>query len=268
MGKTRLLSIWTSMKTRCNNPNSDNYDRYGGRGIFVCDEWKSFEPFKEWALKNGYKDGLQIDRRDTDGNYEPGNCRWVTPKENSNNKSNNKFYTIGGVTKTYSQWAEEIGISKSTFKQRLDHGWKPEEMFSEQRKRECVRKYTGETLTINGITKSQSEWADIIGISRATLWDRVEQNWSDDELLMPKGYRRKKEMVVRNNTSLVEIEGISKPISEWCKLIGINKTSFRRRIDRGIEGKYLLLPSRYSSRDEEKLINEVTKLLELLKYDK
>ena len=68
--RTRLHRIWLNMKNRCNNPRTERYEGYGGRGIKVCEEWNnSYEVFKEWAIKNGYKDGLSIDRIDNDGNY-------------------------------------------------------------------------------------------------------------------------------------------------------------------------------------------------------
>ena len=85
-----LYKVWSGIKRRCNNPNEDSYDRYGGRGIVVCDEWKNkYPPFKIWAEANGYRKGLQIDRINNDGNYEPDNCRFVTPLENARNKNRN-----------------------------------------------------------------------------------------------------------------------------------------------------------------------------------
>lgn len=85
---THTYTTWFTMRRRCSDPKTESYKRYGGRGIKVCDRWEKFENFLE---DMGEKPkGLQIDRIDNDGNYEPGNCRWVTPKENANNKSKKK----------------------------------------------------------------------------------------------------------------------------------------------------------------------------------
>lgn len=88
---TRLYNIWKGMKKRCGYQKAVNYKNYGGRGIKVCSAWeKSFSAFREWALQNGYQDDLTIDRVDNNGNYEPGNCRWVTMKEQNHNKRSKK----------------------------------------------------------------------------------------------------------------------------------------------------------------------------------
>lgn len=86
MCETRLYHTWEGMKQRCYNPKAINWKYYGGRGIRVCPEWHKFRPFHDWAMANGYRDDLTIDRIDVNGNYEPGNCRWVTPAEQVRNR--------------------------------------------------------------------------------------------------------------------------------------------------------------------------------------
>ena len=92
--RTRLYKVWTSMKHRCHNSADANFQHYGGRGISVCDEWRnSFKEFQDWALSNGYRQGLTIDRINNDGNYEPSNCRWTTMSEqNRNQRPRRKSY--------------------------------------------------------------------------------------------------------------------------------------------------------------------------------
>lgn len=86
--KTRLHNIWCNIKARCLNPNNPDFKKwYGGRGITICDEWgNDFQAFYDWAMAHGYKDDLSIDRINVNGDYEPSNCRWATPKEQANNK--------------------------------------------------------------------------------------------------------------------------------------------------------------------------------------
>lgn len=116
---TRLYGIWRAMRYRC---RSKNYERYGGRGVKVCDEWENFETFYKWAMNNGYEDGLSIDRRDNDGDYCPNNCRWVDDTTQANNKSTNRMVEYNGISHTISEWSRIFGIHRETLSYRIKHG--------------------------------------------------------------------------------------------------------------------------------------------------
>ena len=91
---TKLYHVWSDMFRRCDNPLSKSYHNYGGRGISISKQWGYFLNFRDWAISNGYVDGLEIDRRNNDGNYEPSNCRFVTHKENARNRRTTKLSMV------------------------------------------------------------------------------------------------------------------------------------------------------------------------------
>ena len=128
MYNTRLYRIWTHVKSRCCNPRDKAYDRYGGRGICLCDEWKSFVPFMNWSLSNGYSEHLEIDRIDNNSGYSPDNCRWTTRKVQCNNFSRNHLLTYKDETHTLQEWSEMLGVNKSTMSTRAWRGWSTEEI--------------------------------------------------------------------------------------------------------------------------------------------
>ncbi len=118
---TRLYGIWQKIKARCYNQHDARYDRYGGRGIVVCDEWRNdFESFYHWAIENGYSESLTIDRIDNNGNYEPTNCRWATAKEQAKNRESNINITIGKSTRTLSEWCDIFGLDYGTINARYN----------------------------------------------------------------------------------------------------------------------------------------------------
>ena len=111
-----LYWCWKAIKQRCLNPRCRAYHNYGGRGVTVCDEWLNFEPFLAWALDAGWQKGLDLDRIDNDGDYTPNNCRFVTRRENINNRRKTTLITVDGVTHPSTVWADMIGVSHGTVK--------------------------------------------------------------------------------------------------------------------------------------------------------
>lgn len=123
---TRLYHIWNGMRGRCLHKSYQNYKHYGAKGVNICDSWDSFSNFEKWALNNGYKDNLTLDRIDNNKGYSPSNCRWITIKAQENNRSNNKRLTYNGVNMTVSEWAEHLNINTQTLYTRLKRGWSVE----------------------------------------------------------------------------------------------------------------------------------------------
>lgn len=124
MTNTRLYSIWRCMKTRTTYKSNGVSECYRSRDIKTCEEWKnSFQKFYEWSIANGYADNLTIDRIDNSKGYSPENCRWITNKEQQNNRRNNVRITYNGETKTLVEWSELYGISYNCLRGRIVRGW-------------------------------------------------------------------------------------------------------------------------------------------------
>ena len=120
---TRLYRIWGNMLHRCYGTNDiEKYSYYGGRGIRVCDDWRDFSNFMNWANSAGYNDNLTIDRIDVNGNYCPENCQWATVKAQCANRRSNHFVKENGELHTVTDWAKKLGVSHSTIIKRLKKG--------------------------------------------------------------------------------------------------------------------------------------------------
>jgi hypothetical protein len=128
---TRTYRIWANMKTRCLNPNADDYSLYGARGISVCDSWLDFNAF--YADMGECPTGYSIDRIDSNGNYEKSNCRWASNATQSRNKRNNIFLTFKDKTMCLKDWAKEIGIDEASLRGRLKR-WSLEKSLSTPKK--------------------------------------------------------------------------------------------------------------------------------------
>lgn len=121
--KLKLKKVWRGMKERCEHPNHSSYKNYGARGISVCDSWKDdFDCFYQWAIANGYSNGLSLDRIDNDGNYCPENCRWATVKEQCRNKRNSVIISTPIGKMTVAEYCEKTGANPFVLYSRIRRG--------------------------------------------------------------------------------------------------------------------------------------------------
>lgn len=141
---SKLNGVYRAMKRRCYNKNCKDFINYGEKGITICDEWrneekvythygiwsKGWKAFESWALSNGYKEGLTIDRIDNNKGYSPANCRWVDKKVQSNNRSYCKLVTYNGKTQNLKQWCEELGLNYKTVHMRIRRNWTIKQAFT------------------------------------------------------------------------------------------------------------------------------------------
>lgn len=121
--RSPTYTTWCTMKDRCYNPNNKKYADYGGRGITVCDRWiGSYEHFVADMGERPFR-GAEIDRKENNGNYEPGNCRWATRSQQTRNKRTTRWITVDGVTKSLAEWSEETGVGQRLIWKRISNGW-------------------------------------------------------------------------------------------------------------------------------------------------
>lgn len=127
MAVVRLYHVWKLMLRRCHTPSDSRYPWYGARGISVCDEWRDdFTSFCGWALSNGYAGGLQLDRMNVNGHYDPDNCRFTDRSTNMQNTRRAISVTAFGKSQPLKVWADETGIPYGRLHTRISRGWKPE----------------------------------------------------------------------------------------------------------------------------------------------
>jgi hypothetical protein len=130
---SHLYLALMNMIARCYDSHNDRFDDYGGRGITICDEWRhDFPAFRDWALANGYKPGLTIERKDVNGNYEPRNCTWIPHADQSKNCRSNVIFVYQGETKIMSEWGRDprCAVCLQTFRIRIQKGWSFERAFT------------------------------------------------------------------------------------------------------------------------------------------
>jgi hypothetical protein len=166
------------MKQRCINPDNHKYPRYGARGIKVADEWLDFRTFESWALANGYKKDLTLDRIDTDGDYKPSNCRWATQSVQQNNRNNNRVISFEGKEYTLAELAKRYNLKQATLSQRLDNGMQVKEAVSKRINFDSI------LVQIKGETKPLIKWCEQYELPYKTIYARVRRGWDPEEALI------------------------------------------------------------------------------------
>ena len=165
MTGTPEYHAWQAMINRCTNQNYEHFHCYGGRGISVCKQWTEFESFyRDMGPRQSAKHSL--DRKDTNGNYEPDNCRWATKAEQMRNMRKNVFLERDGKRQTISEWAREIGISVATIGSRIKAGTPIDKVLSKEQIHLRFIEFDGRRMTL-------TQWAKERGLSVQTLSNRL-----------------------------------------------------------------------------------------------
>lgn len=142
--KTKLYYVWYTMKNRCERETSKSYNDYGAKGVYLCEEWHDAKKFIDWAIANGYKEGLEIDRIDVTDGYKPSNCRWVKRIDNANNKRNNKYIEHDGQVKTLAEWSRYYNVNYKNLSRNINKGYSLEEAVIRERTGDRTHKKTRE----------------------------------------------------------------------------------------------------------------------------
>ena len=221
---------WNGMKNRCYNPNVLAYPDYGGRGIYICDEWLNDKhKFTEWALNHGFKIGLTIDRIDNDGPYAPWNCRFVTDAEQAINRRSNRIITLDGVSKTLREWQSLIGNYASSFavwqythtddeiRERLRYLI---EKVKENPDSRPIHRETNSPVTFMGETLTLPEWARKFGVSKSVIYNATRRSMSEEEALKIV-YDRVNG--INRHIPCITVDGREYTVPEWAKILHVNK---------------------------------------------
>jgi hypothetical protein len=206
------------MLQRCENPNDDNYSNYGGCGVAVAPRWQRFDNFL--ADMGERPAGKSLDRYpNPDGNYEPHNCRWATPKEQSNNRRNNHILELNGQRHTITEWSAIVGMPATTLFNRLNSGWTVEQVLTTAKQDKSV------ILEFRSERHNLTEWSAILGVPARTLLNRLEYGWSVDRILTQPS--RPRHIVV------LDFRGEKHSLAKWANILGLARTTLVSRIKMG-----------------------------------
>lgn len=224
--KSFLYSTWIGIRQRCNNPNNSSYKNYGGRGVSICKEWNDdFLAFQKWSKENGAQVGLQIDRIDVNGNYEPSNCRWVDTITQANNKRSNRVIEYRGEKHTVMEWSRKTGVKESVIRSRIDkYGCTIGQALG-------YEEYDGSPdhiIEYNGERHNITEWAYITGINKGTISSRLRYGYSVGQALGFEEYKRKAP------PKYITYNGETHSLTGWERITGVNRKVISSRLNRGL----------------------------------
>jgi hypothetical protein len=171
---TKEFTAWQNMRRRCYVETNDFFHRYGARGITVCERWRnSFDNFLS-DVGCAPSPKYTLGRIENEGNYEPGNVEWQTPKTQANNTTANRFITAFGKTQTLQQWSEELHLSHTLIAARIDRlGWDTERALSTPKLKQCRSAGNRHMVTFCGKTMNIADWARETGIRAPTIHRRL-----------------------------------------------------------------------------------------------
>lgn len=217
--KLRLYRIWYCIKKRCCDEKNINYQYYGNRGITLCKEWLNFESFYQWAINNGYRNDLTIDRIDVNGNYEPSNCRWLDFLQQQYNKRKTIYYVYKGERKNLLELSKELDINKDCLKRRIQRGWDEKDLNKKSNKKNKeLFEYKGQKIPLSEISKKEN-------IPYKILYNRVKQlGWSLEKSL------KEKKCCFSTKINLLDYNGEKMTITQIAKLNNLNRTTLQYRL--------------------------------------
>ena len=169
----KLYDVWKHFCDRCYKPKAKEYEAYGGRGIKVCDEWKdNFASFSDWAMDNGWKPGLTIERIDVHGDYSPTNCKFITRREQMYNLQSSIYVEIDGVRKSLPEWCDIFGFRRGMAINRINRGeTDPVRIFFKGDLRDCGRRIVQKSVdgTTIQVYPSARTASDASGVSLSSI---------------------------------------------------------------------------------------------------
>lgn len=213
--KTPEFNTWVNIRQRCYNKNHPQYKDYGGRGILVCDRWlESFENFYNDMGEKPFKKAT-LERKNTNGNYTPDNCKWATFKEQQNNRRNNRIVEYDGKKQTLQQWADEYNIDSDIVRSRIDRdGWDLYKALTINYEERYIE-YDNKKLRL-------FEWALELNISQKILSNRISAGWSIEKAF--------KTPIKKRHDPVIEFQNEQLSLSEWSKRLRIDRSVLARRI--------------------------------------